>query len=263
MSGTYSKGVLTIFENGTLLLGYHTSLTWVPVDPPARDERLALGDERAHVLRAWPDGLLLQPYRLNETSDVYFVPIGEDSLDFSGKLRLADDESVWCGSRQFARNGHLLVWLNNPDRELDSERICLYNLKTDEKQAFPFQVRQVELQGFDGTIAVVRQWNDFIVFDTVRGQRLGVTRFRAPLAEEDGFRYYIFRDRVPVGPARLMRERYKIVVVDLTSEAHDTQVLREVVLTSGSPRPKILESGIEIWNGEERILVPWAKRQEL
>lgn len=212
-------------------------------------------------MRAWPDGAVVQPYRLNEASDVYFVPIRNNALDFSTKLQLTDDKSVWSGSRQFARSRHLLLWLGNPDRELNSESISLYNLKTQEKQVFPFRERDVRLREFDGTIAVIQHWNDFIVFDTVRRERLGVTRFEDALAEKDGFRYYIFKDQIRVEPGDLLRDRYSVISVDLTSLEHATQVLHEFVLISGSPQPKVVERGIEVWNGKKMLLLLWAQRE--
>lgn len=263
--GTKFLQVLAVLDNGTLLLGYlgyGTSVMWIPVDAPPRGEPLRLGGEEAHILRAWPDGAVIQPNRLNRASEVYFVPIKNNALDFSMQLRLADDRSVWSGSEQFARSRHLLLWLGNPNGRRNAESICLYNLKTHEKQVFPFREKRVALQGFDGTTAVIRQGkNWFIVFDTVRGEIVGRSSFAGALAEKDGFRYYMFRDWVPFGPTKSLQARDRVVAVDLASKEHATRVLNELVPARNSPKPKVVERGIEVWDGKKMLLVPWASRE--
>ncbi|MFN0059847.1 MAG: hypothetical protein ACKVX7_15420 [Planctomycetota bacterium] len=95
MRGTYAKKVITVTEDGTVLLSYGTALTWAAPDQPLREhEPLVIHDVPAAVITGWPDGLVIQPYLLNEPAPLYFVPLKERQLQLAASHRLTDGKSL-------------------------------------------------------------------------------------------------------------------------------------------------------------------------
>lgn len=113
MHGTYSRKVATVLEDGTVLLHYSTGLTWARPGSESTSEPLRIEDDRARVVRGDPDGLLIQPYRLNEEAPVYFVPIAGRALRWSARVRLTQEDVSVNSPPRFVRGGDVIAWHGN------------------------------------------------------------------------------------------------------------------------------------------------------
>ena len=113
MRGSYSLKVATVLEDGTLVLHYLTELTWARPGRESTAKRLRIGDDRAHVVRGDPDGLLIQPYLLNDEAPVYFVPISGHALRWSAKVRLTKEAVSVSSPPRFVRGGDVIAWHRN------------------------------------------------------------------------------------------------------------------------------------------------------
>jgi len=157
MRGTYSRKVATVLEDGTLLLHYSTELTWARPGRESTAERLRIGDDGAHVVRGDPDGLLIQPYLLNEEAPVYFVPISGHALRWSARVRLTKEAVSVNSPPRFVRGGDVIAWPGNA-----------YDLRTRTRLPLP---PDAEPTACDGKTLALRAYD--APDDVVRVVRLG------------------------------------------------------------------------------------------
>jgi hypothetical protein len=266
MTRVYSKQVLTVLDDGTLLLGYGNDLTWVPREGQPRVEHLTLDGKEAHVVRAWPDGALVQPYRVSEAAPLYFAPIVSHSVAVKNARRVTDERGIPCNFHYmshrhwFQREGDTLVWLNTRNSTSSAKSIDLYNLKDDKATSYPFVEDNVEMHDLVRGLVTIRQDSSYILVDMANGKRLGKSDTPTPLAVRDGKRFYLLRDKVPSphGPADFMVTRYRLVAIDEPGQGQlDLRVLWENTVRTDNPKPEVTPEGIRVWEGDKPVVVPW------
>lgn len=115
MRGTHAQRVVTVTEDGTVLLSYGTALTWAAPGQPLREhEPLTIHDVPAAVITGWPDGLVIQPYLLNESAPLYFVPVKDNQLQLAESHRFTTEKGLRVLSViPVLRAGQHLAWLEN------------------------------------------------------------------------------------------------------------------------------------------------------
>ena len=67
MTGTYARRVVAVLDGGTVVLSYGTALVWAFADDATKEDRPQIEGHRVAILAGYPDGILVQPYRLNES----------------------------------------------------------------------------------------------------------------------------------------------------------------------------------------------------
>jgi hypothetical protein len=260
-NGPAAPSVLTVLPDGTLLLT-GTPVTWVPWKGKARHDQFTLDGESMLPVVAWPDGLVAYPYVLNRANPFYFVPIeglGDRArLNLAKRVRLTDDAGTCRHGGAFTRHGDTLVWLKNRENG-KTEGLCRFDLGTGKRECFPLSGQFLEIVAFDGRLATLRDTNTFIVFNLEQGRPAGVAEHQAPLAEREGFRYYLFHERKqPKG--KVSYTLYTLVALDLRMPGADARVLRQFPQYQGHPEPRVTDTGIEVSDGKARVVVPWAAR---
>jgi hypothetical protein len=260
--GSSPKRVLTIRDDGTLILT-GKPVTWIPWKGTPREEQLEVEDRAAHPVTAWPDGVLVCPNLLNKPNPFYFIPfqgMGKDvRLNATKQVRITDDDGTSLRSTTFLRHEGALAWLKILDgRQCDA--ICRYDLKTGKRDCFPLQGSSMTLSSFEGKLATLRHRNRTIVFNMVDGRSMGSSSFEA-LSERNGFRYYVFNEKVePKKSNRLSFDEYRLVAIDLRSAKAEARILHKATFYSGHPEAKVVKNGIEVGDGNKRIVVPWLTR---
>ena len=267
MNGTYAKGVLRPFLDGTLLLSAYDAVTWVPVNAFARDERLRLGQDKATMLQAWDDGALVTPYLTNREEDLFFVPIanGRFRWDQIRKLTMQPEAKARLYPGEIERTNDRIIWCvtSTRNRNVTGTNVCVFDLGIDALSTTSIPGREsnpslaCDIVWFDGTIADVRTANGLAVVNTRASEVRGYSCFQKPLVVRDGFRHYLFHSRVDCGKTEC--DQYRIVAVDVEFPEREPHLLRELP-PSVNPDPAIAPNGIEIWDGDSRVVLPWPRR---
>ncbi len=264
MKGTYWKKIYTVREDGTMLLGRYSTLTWVFPSGKQKDEQLQVNDKDARVVKAWSDGLLLRPRELNEQVSVFFVPIegqGEKTfLDFAHKKKITSGSGIFHRDT-ILRSGSFLVWLMKRSSD-QTVAICVHDLKTSRSDCFQYQKKYLHLHSFKNPLVILKELSDYHVFDVANGRLVGVTDVpNLPLAERGKVQYYLFRTKIDP-PKQTWYYRYSIMAVDLKTSKPQTKTLWERKFSTGHPQPKVTPTGIQVQQGKETVIVPWLKTNE-
>jgi len=173
MHGTYSKDVLAVLDDRTLILGYSTVIDWVTPQGDVRSQRLALDGVEAHALQGYVDGLLIQPRRLNEDAPIFFVPIVRNELDFSQRIKITDDDGTSVNSPQhFLRAGSRIAYdhfLFDLDRkvlsEFDTDKHVQVMAMDEQTLVFYSESGHTALSLIDGTRRIIDEPNGKLLRD--------------------------------------------------------------------------------------------------
>jgi len=270
MTAPYRRRVLAVTPGGVAVLTrYSGDLVLAEPGRPPRHSRLRIDDESAHALIGWADGLLVQPYRLNERAPVYFLPLTEKGPRIASAVRLTDAAGVpvVTGTRfadkfGFVRSGQEIAWH-------DGGNLHVFDLSTGRARATKTasQVpRRGVLGAFDGKLAVIERH----VVDAATGNR--IAGFLPPVlrwhfaAFRKGIAYEIVQSQhtCSVLARRVAAPRRKPDVLATFPLFDGVLILRGVA----QKRPfggdllnrlAVLPApdGIHVWNGSEWVLVKW------
>jgi hypothetical protein len=248
-----SGRVLTVLPDRTILLD---GVTYIEPDGSTAVERPTLDGETAHVLRGDPDGLLMQPYRLNRTAPVYFVPIKGRRLDVAAKVLVTDANGVKVNfPPRFLRGPHAFAWLDQ-----------VFDLQTGTRMQFPVNPQPM---AFDGETVVYHDSTPgasegvrraFLVADGTELPPTPIRENEVDVAVKNRVVYTFARPpHRPGEPPRLVLE-----AVDLGSK--DGRITPLLTLPRGPNVMPMLEvdiphittkSGIDVWDGREWRKVAW------
>jgi hypothetical protein len=250
-----SARVITVLPDRTILLD---GVTYIDPDGSTAVERPKLDGESVHILRGDPDGVLMQPYRLNRTAPVYFVPIKGHRLDLAAKVQVTDATGVQVNTPpRFLRGPHAFAWLNQ-----------VFDLETRVRKRFPVNPQPM---AFDGETLVYYDFKPgvsetlrraFSVADGTELPAYPMGRNEVDFAVKDRVVYTFARPSSPPGePRRLLME-----AVELASK--DGRATPLLTLPWG-PRggaahevdtPRVItKAGIDVWDGQVWRKVAWLK----
>ena len=243
--------VLTVLPDRTALLD---GVTYVDPDGSTTTEPPNLDGERAHILRGDPDGVLMQPYRLNRAAPVYFVPIKGRRLDPAARILVTDEAGVSVNSPpRFLRGPHAFAWKDQ-----------VFDLETRARKRFPVNPLPM---AFDGATVVyfdVKPGESFYLrraFSVADGTELGVTSLESDPAVD-----FAVKDRVvyTFAKPRVVPRGLALEAVDLNVEGgritplltlprgRQDQGMHEV----DTPRV-ITREGIDVWDGKAWRKIKW------
>jgi hypothetical protein len=246
-----SARVLTVLADRTIILD---GVTYIDPDGSTVVERPEIDEERTRILRGDPDGLLLQPYRLNRTAPVFFVPIKGRRLDLASRFLVTDEVGVSVNTPpRFLRAPHAFAWLDQ-----------VFDLETRIRKRFP-GIRQP--MAFDGETLVFYDFKPGVshalrrAFSVTDGTELPVTRMERNEVD------FAVKDRVVYSFARPARSQELIVeAVDLISKEGRSAPLLTLPRPQGAmighevDTPHVItKTGIEVWDGREWRKIDWVK----
>jgi hypothetical protein len=154
-----------ITEDGTLIALTSESIMWYRLDGSI-DKSTRVGKNES-LLRAYPDGALLQVTRGRVITHV-FVPFMGKDIDFEKRIQIRSwDDRLWRA--QPVRHGNMMVW-NTPEGlwtlDLKNGKRSSVVIKNDPPQ---FDLRKANATAFDGKLALL---GSNAVVDAMSGERV-------------------------------------------------------------------------------------------
>lgn len=261
-----SGHLLTVLDDGTLAIGASSTIYWVPFRGKARQQILQLGKDNVNIARAWPDGMVVGPYWLNRPAPYYFVPIkgaGKDAtLDLAERVPLTGDAHTYALHKQFERVGDRLVWLTDKAWR-KTVSLCVFDLKTAKVSTFPFVHDWCELHSWDGQYALIRlsHKNTNLLFDTMRGYPVGMTHEFGPVAQREGFDYYLLHEFIePKDPGGLSYYQCRLSVFDRKVQEPAEKILWQDRFYTGFPEVTVHKEGVRVTTDKMTRTMLWEKR---
>ena len=93
-----AKKVVSVLEDGTVLLDQYRELAWIDREGKVSEEYLQVEGNASKIVQGFPDGVLVQvvqrPARIGH---VYFAPLAKRKIDVKAKIRLTDGEGRPAG----------------------------------------------------------------------------------------------------------------------------------------------------------------------
>jgi hypothetical protein len=145
---------ITILDDGTVVCFTHSEFVFVRTSaetPSCFDAQLE--NQVVHPLMGWPDGILVQPYLLNQNAPVYFVPILERRLRFEALVQVTDSKGLSVNSKwEFIRTRKLIAWLLNGV-------LNIFDIETGKRRTVPLLTKEKifdnHLVCFDGDFVCI------------------------------------------------------------------------------------------------------------
>jgi hypothetical protein len=225
-----------ITDDGTLIAVSAKSVMWYRSDGTI-DQSAKVG-EAERLLRAYPDGALLQVRRAHKISHV-FVPFRGKELDFDNHIEIRSwDDRLWRAEP--VRNGNTMVW-NTPEGlqnlDLKSGEKSSVVIKNDPPQ---FNLRKANATAFDGRLVLL---GSNVVVDVTSGERIATNwddeRINRLVLTHDRIGYRIWDG--------------KLAAVDLENSPQKPMLMAE-----GVQQPIAeTEKGILVWHGNRWIEIRW------
>lgn len=265
ITGVYEPRVRFVRSDGAAIFSADESAYWILPGGQKKDITVALGGGLCTIVQAYEDGIVVQPYLLNQHPPIYFVRLDGTNLDVDHPLMLVPEGQLRANWE------HMVLRVGD---QLVAGRF-LYDFKTKQRRELDIP-GNAKVMAFDGDVLFYWGGGPHGYLSLRRGHLPILGNVGASLGIHDGFAYSAHIDKrwynADILPAST---RVDVFAVDLYAKPQpdNSAIKRERVFSFALHEPVPNESlehslflsgpaGLFVRTGEGWQKVDWLARDE-